>query len=63
MMFIKPACNSKKVGNNFKVLQKGISVKNGWFIHTKEYHAAIKNNDVDLNMLRSKGFHDISLND
>lgn len=25
--------------------------------------AAIKNTDIDLNMLRSKGFHDVSLND
>lgn len=58
---LKPSYNSKNVGNNFKVLQKGLLLK-WWFVHTKEYHAAIKNNDVDLNMLRAKGVHDISLN-
>lgn len=60
---LKPPYNSKNVRDHFKVLQKGMNVKKWWFTHTKEYHAAIKNNDVDLNTLISKGVYDTSLND
>lgn len=63
-MFIKACFNSKKCQRPFQSpLQKGMNVKKWWFTHTKEYHAAIKNNDVDLNTLISKGVCDISLND
>lgn len=58
-IFIK----AKKLETISKSFTKRSVLKTDDLIHTKEYYAVTKKNCVDLNILRSKGVHDILLND
>lgn len=50
-VFIKSGHNGNNIGKKFKVVQRKRSVKNDGLFHTSEYHTAIKNNEVDENLV------------